>query len=147
MASGGSQIRRQQKILLYCTPFLPLSFSFCIAGRSLHMLAGKHGGYGIPWFVHTARKIPFMYSFSGNCAGLSRNFIIRVSVSNLLYIFPGPHISCSRIGRFMVGIYKSLTDTRMWKLGLWPRKYFSGNICFEFSVLVLCSAVCPPAPW
>ncbi len=29
----------------------------------------------------------------------------------------------------------------MWKLGLWPRNSFSGNICFEFSVLVLCSAV------
>jgi hypothetical protein len=29
----------------------------------------------------------------------------------------------------------------MWKLGLWPRNSFSGNICFEFLVLVLCSAV------
>ncbi len=28
----------------------------------------------------------------------------------------------------------------MWKLGLWPRNSFSGNICFEFSVLFLCSA-------
>ncbi len=28
----------------------------------------------------------------------------------------------------------------MWKLGLWPRYSFSGNICFQFSVLVLCSA-------
>jgi hypothetical protein len=27
----------------------------------------------------------------------------------------------------------------MWKLGLWPRNSFSGNICFEFSVLALCS--------
>jgi nitrate reductase gamma subunit len=27
----------------------------------------------------------------------------------------------------------------MWKLGLWTRNSFSGNICFEFSVLVLCS--------
>ncbi len=27
----------------------------------------------------------------------------------------------------------------MWKLGLWPRNLFSGNICFEFSVLCLCS--------
>jgi hypothetical protein len=26
----------------------------------------------------------------------------------------------------------------MWKLGLWPLNSFSGNICFEFSVLVLC---------
>jgi hypothetical protein len=27
----------------------------------------------------------------------------------------------------------------MWKLGLLPRNFFCGNICFEFSVLVLCS--------
>ncbi len=26
----------------------------------------------------------------------------------------------------------------MWKLGLWPRNSFSGNICSEFSVLVQC---------
>jgi hypothetical protein len=28
----------------------------------------------------------------------------------------------------------------MWKLGLRPRKSLSGNICFDFSVLCLCSA-------
>ena len=28
----------------------------------------------------------------------------------------------------------------MWKLGLWPQNYISGNICSEFSVLVLCIA-------
>ncbi len=49
--------------------------------------------------------------------------------------------SCSRIGRSMVGIYKSLTDTCMWKLGLWLRNSFFGNIFFEFSVLVLCDVV------
>ncbi len=38
-----------------------------------------------------------------------------------------------------MGIYKSLIDTWMWKLGLWPHKSSSGNICFEFSVLFLCS--------
>jgi hypothetical protein len=35
--------------------------------------------------------------------------------------------------------YKSFTDTRTWKLGLWPRKSQKMNICFKFSVLVLCS--------
>ncbi len=57
-----------------------------------------------------------------------------------IYIFPGSvHIfSCSIIGRSIVGIYKSLTDTWMWKLKLWPRNSFSGNNCFEFSVLCLC---------
>jgi hypothetical protein len=27
----------------------------------------------------------------------------------------------------------------MWKLGLWPGNFFSGNICYEFSVFCLCS--------
>jgi hypothetical protein len=73
--------------------------------------------------------------------GLSPNVHIHVSVS-VLYIFPGSvHIfSCSRIGRSIMGIYKSLADTWMWKLGLWPCNSFSGDICFEFSVFCLCSA-------
>ena len=37
-------------------------------------------------------------------------------------------------------IYKSLTDTWMWKVGLRPGNSFSGNICFKFWVLCLCSA-------
>ncbi len=49
------------------------------------------------------------------------------------------HFSCSKIGRSIVGIYKSLIDTWMWKSGLWPHNSFSGNICFKFSVLDLCS--------
>ncbi len=59
------------------------------------------------------------------------------------YIFPGlVHIfSCSRVGRSIVGIYITRSqNTWMWKLGMWPRNSFIGSICFEFSVLVLCSA-------
>jgi hypothetical protein len=37
---------------------------------------------------HTATKIPSMYSFYGNCAGLSHNFHNHVSVW-AIYIFPG----------------------------------------------------------
>jgi hypothetical protein len=68
------------------------------------------------------KKIPFMYSFSGNCAA---------SIKRAIYIFQGSVriFSCSRIGRLIVGIYKSL----------WSPNSFSGNICFKFSVLFLCS--------
>ncbi len=66
----------------------------------------------------TATKIPFMYSFSGNCAASIPISDIYVSVSNLYISKIVPHISCSRIGRSIGGIYKSLTDTCMWKLGL-----------------------------
>ncbi len=52
------------------------------------------------------------------------------------------YFSC-RIGRRIMGIYKSLTDTWIWKLGLRPRNSFSGNICFKFSVLCLRSVLFP----
>ena len=39
-----------------------------------------------------------------------------------------PH--CSTIGGPIVEIYKSLTDKWMWKLGMRPRSFFSGNIFF-----------------
>jgi hypothetical protein len=71
--------------------------------------------------------------------GLSPNVNIHVSVSDLYIPRIGLHISSSRIGRQIIGIYKSLTDAWMWKLGLRPRYSFSGNICFEISVFCLCS--------
>ena len=43
--------------------------------------------------THTATKIPFLYSFSGNCVhGLSPNFHIPMSVSDLYIPRIGPHI-------------------------------------------------------
>ncbi len=55
-----------------------------------------------------------------------------------IYILPrSVHIfSCSRP---ILGINKSLKDTWMWKLGLWPSNSFSGNICYEFSASYLYS--------
>ncbi len=71
--------------------------------------------------------------------GLSPKFHIHVSVSDLFIPRISPHVSSSRKGRPIVGVYNSLTDTWMWKLGLRPRYSFSGNICFKFSAFCLCS--------
>ncbi len=73
--------------------------------------------------------------------GLSPNFQINVSVSDL-YKFPGSVyiFSCSRIGRPIMGIYKSLTDTWMWKLGLRPHISFSGK--YLFLILGIVSLQC-----
>ncbi len=75
-----------------------------------------------------------------------RNFSALFPISTFMclwaiYIFPeSVHIfSYSRIGRPILGIYKSLTDTWMCKLGLRPRYSFFWNICFKFSALCLCS--------
>jgi hypothetical protein len=63
-----------------------------------------------------------------------------------IYIFPRlVHIyTCSRIGRPILGIYKSLTDTWIWKWGLRLRYSCSGNIGLEFLVLCLCIVARPP---
>ncbi len=84
----------------------------------------------------TATKILVMYSQKSNCVASVPIFTFMCLWA--IYIFPGSvHIfSCSRIGRLIVGLYKSLTDTWMWKLGLRLRN----SIFFlEFSVLCLCS--------
>ncbi len=49
--------------------------------------------------------------------GLSSNFHIHVSMSDL-------YIPTIGLPILLLGIYKSLTDTRMWKLGLRPCKFF-----------------------
>ncbi len=65
------------------------------------------------------------------------NFHIHVSVSDLYIPMIGPHISCSRIDRPIVGIYKSLTDTWMWKLGTKPHSFISGISNFRYSVFTV----------
>jgi hypothetical protein len=93
-----------------------------------------------PLGLHTATIILFMCSRKRICVASVPIFTFMCLWT--IFMFPGSvHIfSCSRISRPIVGIYKSLADTWMWKLGLRPCNSFSGNICFEFSVLRLCSA-------
>ncbi len=90
-------------------------------------------------FTHCNGNSVYVFLF-WELRGLSPNFHIHVSVSDLFIPSISPHISSSRKGRPIVGIYTSLTDTWMWKLGLRPRYSFSGNICFKFSAFCLCSA-------
>ncbi len=91
------------------------------------------------WIMYsTCNENPIYVFPEKELSGLNPNFHIHVFVSDLYIPRIGPHISCSWIVKLIVGIYKLLTDTWMWKLGLWPRNFFSKNICFEFSVLVLC---------
>ncbi len=81
-----------------------------------------------------------LYSFSGNSAASAQISTCLCLWAIYTYIPRiGPHISSSRKGRPIVGIYNSLTDTWMWKLRLRPQYSFSGNICFKFSAFCLCS--------
>ncbi len=56
--------------------------------------------------MHCSENSIYVFLFWELC-GLSPNFHIHVSVSDLYIPRIGPHISC----RSIVGIYKSLTDT------------------------------------
>ncbi len=60
--------------------------------------------------------------------GLSPNFHIHVSVRELYIPTIGLPVLLEEICRLILGIYKSLKDTRMWKLGLRPRYSQKRNI-------------------
>jgi hypothetical protein len=83
--------------------FFPEPFVLCVADFEIEKISGQ--------MSYTATKIPFMYSLFCELRGLSPNSHIHVSVSDLYIPRIGPHISCSRKGRSIMGLYKSLTDT------------------------------------
>ncbi len=60
--------------------------------------------------------------------GLSPNFHIHVSVSKLYIPTMGLPFLLEEICGLILGTYKSLTDTWMWKLGLRPRNSQKRNI-------------------
>ncbi len=85
-----------------------------------------------PDHMYTARNIPFMYSFSGNCAASVPIFTFNCLWA--IYIFPGSvHIfPCSRIGRPIQEIYKSLTDIWVLELGDRTLQLCIGNNSFIY---------------
>jgi hypothetical protein len=122
---------------LYATLVCPTKGSFC-EGVSLEVLMpplaeeehplevvpGRGGPEAVSNISTQGQPLPFSMQFILHCnenpiyvflfwelQGLSPNFDIYVSVNDLYIPRIGPHISCSKIGRSIVGIYKSLTDT------------------------------------
>ncbi len=73
-----------------------------------------------------------------NLRVLAPNFHFHVSVIDLCIPTIGP-LFCSKLGGPIMGIYKSLKETWISKLGTRPCSFISGNICFEFLVPCLCS--------
>ncbi len=95
----------------------------------------------------TATKLPYMYSQKRNCAA-------SVPISTFMclwatYIFAEfVHIfSCSRIGRLILGTYKSLTDTWMWELGLRLVIPFLGIFISNFRYCVFAVCATPVYGW
>ncbi len=79
--------------------------------------------------------------FAVACCFLNRNIRFCLPVPKLIYlweiyIFPGLVclFFCSEICGLILGIYKSLTDTWMWKLGLRPRNSQKRNTYMGFSL-------------
>jgi hypothetical protein len=117
-----------------------ISIVMVCKGLSGYIMTTKYWVDSLRAELHTAMKIPFMCSQKRNCPA-------SVPISTFMFLWVYSYIprivhifSYSRIGRPIVGIYKSLKDTWMCKSGLRPRNSFSSNISFEFSIVCLCSA-------
>ncbi len=70
---------------------------------------------GLTYIKYTATAIPFIYSFSGNCAASAPNFNIHVSVDDLYIPGIGPHISAEKADPSWGYIIRSQTH----KCGNW----------------------------
>jgi len=136
-APGWTQAFLPQAALMHASyPIaLPLSLSLCVPAS---MCASFNTCLPLFWSACTAKK---MYSQERNCATsvpISTFMFLRA-----IYVFPQiVHLfSCRRIGRRVVGIYKSLTEMWMQELGLQLLSFISGNICFELPMQCIPSKI------
>jgi hypothetical protein len=81
------------------------------------------------WSCHTAKKIPFMYSFSGNCAASAPNFHIHVSVIYIPRICP--HIFLQQNSQ----TWKYINLSQIYECRHWETEYY--NSVLEITVSFL----------
>jgi hypothetical protein len=97
------------------------------------------------WESNTNVWFPFMYSQIWNCY-FQHRIIMVLSPSSYTYISVRDYISLpillQEICGPILGIYKSLTDTWMWTLGLRPRNSQKRNTLMGFSLQCTSAARC-----
>ncbi len=98
---------------------LMYNYKLCSSGKGFVKSTGFYALCYLLSTVCTSSKIRFMYSQKRNCVASFPipTFNIHISVSELYIPRINLLFGCSKIGRPILGIYKSLTGTWMWKLG------------------------------
>ncbi len=102
-----------------------IACSFCIIYTKQNLFTAQMKGR---WESNINVWFPFMYSQKWNCYFQNRIIMFCLLVPTLIYlweiyIFPGSVylFCCRKVYGSILGTYKSITDTWMWKLGLRPR--------------------------